>query len=483
MPTSLKKYVLTSLLTVIASFFACRQLPSSSLSEDDSTSTTKIAVQKIEPSEEHNLFASVPGESSAVGVCASSQPAPCTKNSTGFKALTFLRKEGDRSIYRFPETIKFPTTTIFSVVDANDNKLRTFRFAGDSSPNQEGGDLTSSLSLIERSVMQQELTFLTRDEWRGRLAGTPENDAAADWIIEQIKGLGIQPGNNGQYKQSFTISKLGNVRSNNIIGVIPGNDPQLKNEFIVIGAHMDHAGNLQKGYTCSKGSASSNSICNGADDNGSGTVTLLNIAKALVKSKSDLKRSILIMWFSGEEEGLVGSHYFVNNPTIPLQNVKVMINLDMVGYLRQNNNRLFAIGTTAEKNEFKIAKKITEKYAGVSLNALKEAQGGSDHAPFMGKGIPAIFFHTGVSSNPNYHKTSDTVDQIDFAGMETAGRIAFETLHTFANAEKSTGFGLVSTFGTSLLPPSELDKTCHHLIFIEDESYKSLDFTNSNSGH
>jgi hypothetical protein len=100
----------------------------------------------------------------------------------------------------------------------------------------------------------------------------------------------------------------------------------------------------------------------------------------------------------------------------------------------------------------------------------------------MGKGIPAIFFHTGVSSNPNYHKTSDTQEKIDYDGMESIGRIALETVFTVANDDRPSGFGLTSTFGTSLLPPEELEKSCHHLIEIEQNFYDNMDFSNGNDG-
>ncbi len=421
------------------------------------------------------------------GVCTSQAAAPqaCTTAHPNFAAAIAKTSTPTLKFYEVGKGLATRADVVFEVISTTGQSLRKFRLT----PAQAGAGGAAALTVaqaaetIQATAMQGDLNFVASDEINGRLSGTPENVKVADWLVEHLKRLGIAPaGDNGSYKQDFKISALGGVTSSNIIGVIPGNDPALKNEYILIGAHMDHAGTLAKGYTCSKGSSAANNICNGADDNGSGTVAVLHVTQALMRVKSQLKRSVIVMWFSGEEEGLVGSKYFVNNPTVPLNNIVYMINLDMVGYLRQNNTRLEAIGANSSKTAGEIAKQLAGRYNSINVKYDGAAQGGSDHAPFMGKGIPAIFFHTGVSSNPHYHKTSDTVEKIDFAGMQNIARFALEHLVRVNQELPAKPIRLFARERPALLPEHELEKSCHHLIVLEEERRSTLDFRYGNDG-
>ena len=171
---------------------------------------------------------------------------------------------------------------------------------------RSGTPIDAGLSLVDRDTLRRELGTITADAINGRLSATPENAAVADWLISHLQRVGVPPVSGADYRQRFELS-VGPTKGSetaNIVGLIEGTDPVLKNEYVVVGAHMDHAGTLARGYTCSQ-SGQSDSICNGADDNGSGTIALLNVTKALMAARSSLKRSVVIIWFSGEEEGLL----------------------------------------------------------------------------------------------------------------------------------------------------------------------------------
>jgi hypothetical protein len=328
-----------------------------------------------------------------------------------------------------------------------------------------GSSTETSLTYFSKDTMMEELSFITQDKFAGRLAGTSENEKIADFLINELKRYRIKPAF-ADYRQNFkmTVGPTKGSTSSNIIGLIEGSDPELKNEYVVIGAHMDHTGTTRKGYTCSPGPGN-DGICNGADDNGSGTIALLNIARSLSASRSHLKRSVLIMWFSGEEEGLLGSRYYVSNPAVPLNRHVFMINMDMVGYAKSFGNAIAAIGTTTSRWGDQFVRNLGSKYNSHKLKFTNKVEGGSDHAPFMNKGIPGIFYHTGVSNNPNYHRTSDHAENIDYDGMLVASKLAYETVVAAANSsELKSRVGLSLTSEDKFVSDSDAEKGCHSLM-------------------
>ena len=218
----------------------------------------------------------------------------------------------------------------------------------------------------------------------------------------------------------------------NVIGILEGNDAVLKNEIIVIGAHYDHLGKGGQGSLA----VNSTEIHRGADDNASGTAALLELARQFAKEKKN-KRTIVFIAFGGEEEGLLGSKFYVNNPIFPLEKTVAMFNMDMVGRLSEDKLTVGGIGTASEwkalvegKNtttgEFVIqeVKSSGEKKTQSSekLNVPKfnlqlneDGFGPSDHSSFYGKQIPVLFFFTGTHAD--YHKPSDSADKINYAGL------------------------------------------------------------------
>jgi hypothetical protein len=227
----------------------------------------------------------------------------------------------------------------------------------------------------------------------------------------------------------------------NVIGVIEGRDPQLKNEAIIIGAHYDHLGRGGEGSLA----PNSNEIHNGADDNASGTSALLELARQFRKEKKN-KRTLIFIAFGAEESGLIGSKAYTNNPVFPLENTVAMINMDMVGRLTQEKLNIGGIGTAdiwdnlvKSKNAGQLEDKTSSlKSAPQAVNAMvgsvgttssvKIAQpvfnlqlnqdgfGPSDHSSFYAKKIPVLFFFTGTHAD--YHKPSDDADKINYEGLE-----------------------------------------------------------------
>jgi len=189
-------------------------------------------------------------------------------------------------------------------------------------------------NVVNAEEIKRWIDYLASDAMRGRANGSPEMVKASVWLSEKFKEAGLKPLLPGsEYVQNYTFtSRQRTIDERNVIGVIEGTDPMLKNRYIIITAHFDHIG-------ISKGN-SADSIYNGADDNASGTSTLLGIAKTIKKSGLKPGRSLIFAAFSGEEIGMRGSRYFVANAPVLLENIDFDINFEMTGhseYLGRNN--------------------------------------------------------------------------------------------------------------------------------------------------
>lgn len=230
----------------------------------------------------------------------------------------------------------------------------------------------------------------------------------------------------------------------NVVGILPGSDPKLKDEAIVIGAHYDHLGRGGEGSLASR----EGEIHHGADDNASGVAGLVELARMLSSQSPKPRRTIVFIAFSGEEEGLIGSSYYVNHPAIPLANTVAMINMDMIGRLKEKNLIVGGVGTAQEWRSMidadnavqgvEVSVNRTVASASLTLNlpvvvgtngrpavtvdatkrfALtlnEDGYGPSDHSSFYAKQVPVLFFWTGT--HEDYHKPSDTADKINYGG-------------------------------------------------------------------
>ncbi len=231
------------------------------------------------------------------------------------------------------------------------------------------------------------------------------------------------------------------VPSQNVIGIVEGSDPVLKSEYVAFGAHYDHSGtNAGEGDT----------ILNGADDDGSGTVALLAMAEALQKAPRKPKRSAIFVWHMGEEQGLWGSAYFTSFPTVPLAKIVAQLNIDMIGRSRAEGdtnprnkdlsgpNEVYVIGSRMMSTELgDISDAVNKAYGNLSFNYRYDDPNDperffyrSDHIHYARKGIPIIFYFTGV--HEDYHGPDDEVSKIDFAKYEKITRTIFATFWELA---------------------------------------------------
>lgn len=207
----------------------------------------------------------------------------------------------------------------------------------------------------------------------------------------------------------------------NVIGYIEGSNPDLKHQYIVIGAHYDHLGWGGQGSLV----PDVVEIHNGADDNGSGTVGLLELAEYFSHNREKLNRSLVFIAFTAEEEGTIGSAYYVKNPVFPLENTIAMINMDMIGRMKDDKLTIYGVGTSPVWNG--LVDELNSKFK-FNLNLVKDGYGPSDHAQFYSKGIPVLHFFTGIHSD--YHKPSDDYDKINYQGerriLEFISQLIFE---------------------------------------------------------
>lgn len=241
-------------------------------------------------------------------------------------------------------------------------------------------------------------------------------------------------------------AKRDEVKTQNVVGVFEGSDKVLKNEYVAIGSHYDHVGTGAPDKT-------GDTIYNGADDDGSGTVAMLALAEAFAKGKRP-KRSILFVWHAGEEHGLWGSEYFANHPTVPLAGIITQLNIDMIGRSRlpedknpanaslSGANEIYVIGSKMMSTELgALSERVNRENLNIAFNYKYDDPADtnrfffrSDHYNYAAKGIPIIFYFDGV--HEDYHRPSDTADKIDYAKMERVTRTIFLTATELANAAR-----------------------------------------------
>lgn len=222
------------------------------------------------------------------------------------------------------------------------------------------------------------------------------------------------------------------AKTGNILGFIEGNDPVLKNEVIVVGAHYDHVG---YGLYGSLASTKEELIHYGADDNASGTTAVMEIAEKLAANRKDLKRSVLLMLFGAEEAGLIGSAYFTNSPMFSNYNIVAMLNMDMIGRYKDKLT-IYGIGTSPVWET--MLTNINNNTYKLNIGFLPDGFGPSDHSSFYAKKIPVLHFFTGT--HEDYHRPSDTYDKINYDAQESVARMVYDTALELINADSKPQF-------------------------------------------
>lgn len=242
--------------------------------------------------------------------------------------------------------------------------------------------------------------------------------------------------------------------THNVIGIVPGTDPSLRGTYVAFGAHYDHVGSAEREVTSDgRGApgrvtrtASDDRVWNGADDDGSGTVALMAIAKAFATSPPRPRRSLLFVWHAGEERGLWGSRYFTDAASVPTERIVSQLNLDMVGRNRNDDpseaDTVYLVGSDRLSTELhdvnraanaSLPRPLRLDYELNDPADLEQLYYRSDHYSYAAKGVPVIFFTTGL--HPDYHTNTDEVTKIEFDKLTRITRLVYETGARLANLD------------------------------------------------
>jgi hypothetical protein len=316
------------------------------------------------------------------------------------------------------------------------------------------GEMNAAFAVAMESIRQDDLTeeiaLLADDKMQGREAGTPCGRKAGDILAEKFRELGLKPlGPQGSYFQHF------GEGFRNVLGWLPGSDPELRDEFILVGAHYDHIGVRTKEIDGKK----VEQICNGADDNASGTSSVLELAEAMTIMPVRPKRSILFALWDAEEKGLIGSRHFAKYPRIAMNRIVGGINLDMIGSLRDET--LFVIGSRSGLGFRERICRLNEE-TNLRLEFPKRMWYNSDHAPFYRQGVPVVFFFTGFTDT--YHRPEDDLERLNLSGLVKVNRLALRLLWEMADRPERVAYrksekdvdALESLFREHREPPDRL---------------------------
>jgi hypothetical protein len=293
---------------------------------------------------------------------------------------------------------------------------------------------TAAMESITTEELYEHVEVLADDVYEGREAGSRGGHAAAKYLVKQLRPFELTPaGEGGDYVQSF-----GNDWRN-ILALKQGDDPQLRHEMIVVGAHYDHVG-----YGNRRNSPGTiGKIHNGADDNASGIAVLLETIEAFAASGLNTRRSILFAFWDGEERGLVGSRHWLNQPTLPADRVKLALTIDMVGRLR--DGQLYVLGTRSGYGLRRMLSgplplPLSESGRGepLWLDFSWELHENSDHWSFLERRVPIALLHTGL--HQDYHRPSDDVEKINRDGMRDISRYLLFALMKLANEDRLPAF-------------------------------------------
>lgn len=292
----------------------------------------------------------------------------------------------------------------------------------------------SALDSIRAGQLQRHVDVLADDTFEGREAGSRGGHAAGVYLTEAFETSGLAPAGDGNsYFQRF------GAEYRNILGVLEGSDPELKHEYIVVGAHYDHVG-----YGSAQNSFGPvGYIHNGADDNASGTAALLEAARAFGRLEPRPKRSILFALWDGEEKGLLGSRHWVNQPTVPLNRVRAMVNLDMVGRLR--GNRVEVAGSRTASGFRELVSRNNQD-VNLLIDFTWEIKDNSDHHSFFERSIPFLMLHTGL--HDDYHRPSDDAHKVNADGIQQVTRLMFGIAYELSNSDRLPSFRVESRHET-----------------------------------
>jgi len=284
--------------------------------------------------------------------------------------------------------------------------------------------LQESLQTITDQELMDYAAHLADDAMQGRAMNTPGGRAAGDFLATELKNLGLRPAApHGRYIQDC------GQGCRNILGLLPGSDPALVEETVLVSAHYDHVG-----VRPAEGTDTA-AVCNGANDNASGVAGVLELAEALAGLAQPPRRPILFALWDGEERGFVGSRFFVDHPTVALDRITGLVNLDMIGRVVDNQLIIWGTGTAGPWRDI-----VTASNAGPQLDIDMRpfTLALSDHKPFVDRGIPAILACTGLF--PELHRPTDDVELLDPDGMRRSTQLVQGIVCELANRRDRLAF-------------------------------------------
>ena len=302
----------------------------------------------------------------------------------------------------------------------------------------ENADVMTYANTITASELSEHLYIFASDEFEGRNTGEPGQKMAAEYLVNEYKKLNLPSpaGVTNYYQPVPSTAFRGNVKdSENVMAFLEGSE--FPEEVLVISSHYDHVGMDAEG-----------NVFNGADDDGSGTVAILEIAEAFMKAKADgyaPKRSILFLNVTGEEKGLIGSKWYTDNPVFPLANTVANLNIDMIGRIgtgkEEAGDYVYLIGSDKLSTELhNLSEEVNAKYFNMELDYTYNDENDpnrfyyrSDHYNFAKNNIPIIFYFNGVHAD--YHKISDTPDKIEYDLLAKRAQLVFVTAWEIANRD------------------------------------------------
>ena len=296
------------------------------------------------------------------------------------------------------------------------------------------------LSAQKQDAMKQTVEYLASQELGGRFPATVGDTLASEYIVSQLRSLKLKPIIKGKkkigYYHDFTYGKTQAEErtTHNIIAVLPGKDKQLKHEYIVVGSHYDHLG--MGGKDSGSRRPDTLGVHPGADDNASGDAVVLELAKYFKKARSP--RSIIFAFFGAEEQGLIGSKNFLEwmkkadaqriNLPQDKKGIVAMVNLDMVGRMRDHAMSVSGTGTSSN---FKAMAEAAAEQTNVNISCTPDGYGPSDHASFVAQEIPVLFLTTG--GHMEYHTPDDVPSTLNYDGMQQTLDFSKELITRIAN--------------------------------------------------
>lgn len=290
---------------------------------------------------------------------------------------------------------------------------------------------STTANLFKKEDAYEFVKQLTQDAFEGRKAGTPGGEKSAKWIAEQFKSWNLKPIDGDSYFQTVMIPRYLSP-TQNVIGYIPASNHNIK-ESIVFGGHYDHLGIESR----------TGKIFRGANDNASGTAVMMESAKILSQSILASNLNIVFIAFAAEEEGLLGSTYYVNHPLFPVNQIKAMFNFDMVG----TGTGQWEVGTNFDRTKYlnQIMMNSFKYFKGYYRLESWLTRPVSDHYPFYERNVPTLCM---LKDNPTYiggyHTTNDTLDKIDPKNLEACGKISILTALYIGKGFVIASFSVIS---------------------------------------